>query len=192
MPLLEIAFALHAGTVLGSVALGLLFKHNVRDPVSERAAETLQVEVDTGEDEVGNALAGGEGEPQDVIVPRGRFVAAAVRAAKAEFGQLVDEPANRRVVHRYLRDMFVERRMRPSHIHHYLPICTELVFVPDRYELEAKYVRNTEFIRNRHHRYAKGYRKYWTWMDALRNQVHHRTKLCAPATREGPSLEWDR
>lgn len=136
------------GLVLGFVTLWYLLQYPT-DLAIEATATTLLEAVDGGDDEVGDCIAE-RGEGVGVVdVNKANFVGAVVRAAKAEFGLMEDEPANRRVVHRFMYDMMVGRGMRPTHIHRFLPMCVELAFVPDSVELEAKLVRQSRVVKDR-------------------------------------------
>jgi len=62
-----------------------------------------------------------------------------------------------------LRDKMTDRKMRPTHIHDYLPVMEELVFVPSDAQREAKKLRATWEVRRRRHLYGGPWRSYLLW-----------------------------
>lgn len=81
--------------------------------------------------------------------PRTRmaFTSLVVSLCKTQLpGITVDNKANRLVAHRFIYNAMVEKGLRPSHIHRMLPIAIEMVFVPDRYELDAREIANSHAV----------------------------------------------
>jgi hypothetical protein len=92
-----------------------------------------------------------------------KFIAACVVAAKFEFGECADIPANRMAVRKFLKDMMVLRGLRPTHAMNFLPMATALVFVPSNSEIEADRINLSDAVQNQRHRIAYGR----TWFSKL-------------------------
>jgi len=92
------------------------------------------------------------GLPLNPQNPRNRFafVASLVAECKCEIPGLdIETKANRLVVRRWLNNRMTERKMRPTHIRAMLPLAVESVFIPDKYEIEARALRQSRAVQDR-------------------------------------------
>jgi hypothetical protein len=83
---------------------------------------------------------------------RGRFLAALVRHAKTEFGTPLPIESNRLAVRRFVRELMVERGLRPTHQLLYLDLVVEWVFIPSDQEIVALRTRESVAAREQHAR----------------------------------------
>lgn len=78
------------------------------------------------------------------------FVATCVNDAKNEFGPLTRTTANRRMVHKFLRDKFREcPDFRPKNIQDVLPLAIEMVFTASDGEILARKYRASKAAQDR-------------------------------------------
>jgi len=92
---------------------------------------------------------------------RKTFIAACVLEAKVQFGLPTDCEANRLMIRKFVRDMMVERGMRPTHIAGFLDLVVELVFVPSEDQILARRLRASVAWATRRERYAEPLQTMW-------------------------------
>jgi len=93
----------------------------------------------------------GEYDPSLVggITVHGRYMNRVVKMAKAEFGLLERTKANALMVTRFVRDTMREHGVRPSHIAHFSPVVTAMVFVPTSSDVMAAELMATTAVLDR-------------------------------------------
>lgn len=168
--------ALAFAFTLGAAVTGLVCRHLIkRDPLS-KVEETLArlvrdniaMSVADPEDFGAQAVRDNAGH---IITPnqriprriRGTFIASLVRAAKAEFGTPTPIEANRMAVRRFVRDLMVERGVRPSHQMLHLDLVVAWVFVPSDQEIVGQRAMRSVAAKEQvsHLRYRGG---FWRWV----------------------------
>lgn len=130
--------------VLERMRVGM-FGRTIPEGSNEMGAELVR-EIDD------DFIDGQEIEGDLVDCPRFRFcyISDLVSECKQALPGVTKETgANRLVAHRWLSDRMRERGMRTRHIKSMLPLAIEAVFIPDKYEIEARALRQSLPVQNR-------------------------------------------
>jgi hypothetical protein len=130
--------------VLERMRIGM-FGRTIPEGCNERGAELVR-EIDD------DFIDGQEIDGDLVDNPRFRFcyISDLVSECKQALPGVTKETgANRLVAHRWLSDRMRERGMRTRHIKSMLPLAIEAVFIPDKYEIEARALRQSLPVQNR-------------------------------------------
>jgi hypothetical protein len=141
--------AMDAALVLITVILVLILTWpsvGTDDRVEKVAAATLSV-MDRG----ASLAPFDDGDPASVKAWRTRrrkaaFTAKAVLSAQNHLGNLRRTTANVMIVHRFLRNTFEARQMRPHDIAAQLPLCVNFFFIPTRAALTGAQVWTTKVV----------------------------------------------
>lgn len=87
------------------------------------------------------------GKPALVELHRGvrkgrqmQYMNAVIAECKVKFGVPSNKTSNRLAVERFASGVMKKHGMRPSHIRQYLPLIVKMVFVPDKWQVEAERV----------------------------------------------------
>lgn len=74
----------------------------------------------------------------DNIEGQDNFRASVIRAAKAEYPDIMERTAaNRMMVTRFMRDLMRERGMRPTHIVDNINVCVAIFFIPSMQQIQG-------------------------------------------------------
>jgi len=92
-------------------------------------------------------------EIKDVRKMRGRFQAWLIGEAKIEFGMLQRSESNRLMVRKYLKDLMINKGMRPSHIHANLDMSVAIFFIPSKIDIAVNSVGATLDAQRRNDKY---------------------------------------
>lgn len=94
--------------------------------------------------------------PVGPVRKRCSYIANIATECKIEIeGISIDSAANRLVAHRWIKRRMVQHGMRVRHIQQTLPLAVEAVFIPDQFEVEARQVRQSRAVLDRHHEYEQ-------------------------------------
>jgi hypothetical protein len=94
--------------------------------------------------------------PVGTVRKRCSFITNIATECKIEIeGITIDNAANRLVAHRWIKRRMEKHGMRVRHIQQTLPLAVEAVFIPDRFEIEAREVRQSKAVLDRYAEYDK-------------------------------------